>query len=330
MGGIGLELAVMTHQRARLAPRASRRSIVCIMLLGICVGLLSSCTSATASLLITTSRPDGGAEQIPATLLRPEGPGPFSAVVIMHDCSGLGPRSSGAPARWARELLPRGYVVLIPDSFTTRGYPAGVCTEPPPGRNAVGPSRRVRDAYAALAHLRTRADVDGRRVGLMGGSHGGTTTLATMVDPDTDTQPLAQDRPPRFAAAVALYPGCAARLGGWSAVRQGGASGPITGYAGAYTPSAPLLILIGEKDDWTPAEPCRRLTRGAQDAGYAVAIKVYPDAHHSFDSANPVRYVAARVNANSPTGRGATTGGDPTAWADSIREVIAFFGTHLK
>jgi hypothetical protein len=42
-----------------------------------------------------------------------------------------------------------------------------------------------------------------------------------------------------------------------------------------------------------------------------------------------VRYVPARVNANSPTGRGATTGGDPTAWADSIREVTAFFGQHL-
>ena len=25
----------------------------------------------------------------------------------------------------------------------------------------------------------------------------------------------------------------------------------------------------------------------------------------------------------------ALTGGDPTAWADAIREVVAFFGTHL-
>ena len=39
---------------------------------------------------------------------------------------------------------------------------------------------------------------------------------------------------------------------------------------------------------------------------------------------------AARVNANAPGGRGATTGGDPAAWADSIREVLAFFGKHLK
>jgi hypothetical protein len=43
-----------------------------------------------------------------------------------------------------------------------------------------------------------------------------------------------------------------------------------------------------------------------------------------------VRYVPTRVNANSPSGRGATTGGDPKAWEDSIREVMLFFGQHLK
>jgi hypothetical protein len=40
--------------------------------------------------------------------------------------------------------------------------------------------------------------------------------------------------------------------------------------------------------------------------------------------------VAARVNRASPTGRGATTGGNPAAWADSIREVLAFFAEHLQ
>jgi dienelactone hydrolase len=91
-----------------------------------------------------------------------------------------------------------------------------------------------------------------------------------------------------------------------------------------------VLILIGEKDDWTPADACRQLTDAARETGSPVAIKVYPGAHHAFDSPNPVRYVAARVNPNAPTGRGATTGGDPRAWADSIREVTAFFGQHLR
>jgi dienelactone hydrolase len=97
----------------------------------------------------------------------------------------------------------------------------------------------------------------------------------------------------------------------------------------AYKPVAPVLILIGDKDDWTPADPCRKLAEAAREVGYPMTIKIYPEAYHSFDSPYPLRYVAARVNANSPNGRGAMTGGNPDAWADSIREVAAFFGRHL-
>ena len=290
---------------------------------------LGGCVGTTSSLSIATTGTNGASEQIPATLLKPDGPGPFPAIVIMHDCSGLGARSSGAPYRWGRELVGLGYVIVSPDSFTTRGHAGGVCTDPSPSRNEVSPNRRVHDAYATLAHLRTLPFVDGSRVGLMGGSHGGSTTLASMVAPERDKEPLARENRAGFAAAVALYPGCAARMGDWRTVRQAGAGGPITDYVGVYKPVAPMLILIGENDDWTPAEPCRKLTEVARQAGYAVAIKVYPGAYHGFDSNNPVRYDPARVNANSPSGRGATTGGDPKAWEDSFREVTAFFGQHL-
>jgi dienelactone hydrolase len=266
-----------------------------------------------------TSAPNGAIERIPVTITRPAGSGPFPAVVIMHDCSGLGPSSSHAPERGAQELTRRGYVVVIPDSFRTRGFPNGVCADPSPHRIEVAPSRRGRDAYAALAHARALPDVDGRRVGIMGGSHGGSTTLSAMAAPLSAAEPLAQDKHAGFAAGVALYPACGVRIGGWN-----GATG-----GGVYRPTAPLLILIGALDDWTPAEPCRRLTEAARAAGYPVAIKIYPGAHHSFDSGNPVRYVAARINANVPSGRDATTGGEPQAWSDSIREVAAFFAQHL-
>jgi dienelactone hydrolase len=270
-----------------------------------------------ADVSITAVAPNGVTDRIPATLSKPEGPGPFPAVVIMHDCSGLGPRSSGAPGRWAAELVKRGYVVILADSFGTRGFPEGVCRDASPGRTNVGPQRRAADAYAALAYLRSLPYVDGRRIGIMGGSHGGASTLAAMAAPESDAEPLAKERREGFAAAVALYPACGVRFGSWRA------------NTGVYRPLAPLLILIGEKDDWTPAEPCRRLAEAAQKAGQPVTIKIYPGAHHSFDSAAPVRYVASRINMNSPTKRGATTGGDPQAWADSIREVEAFFGARL-
>lgn len=301
------------------AGRAARRAPTLKLVLWAGAALLGGCAVAPSGLSIATTAPNGAADRIPAAVRRPAGPGPFPAVVMMHDCSGLGPRSSGAPGRWAGELVGRGYVVILPDSFTTRGIPGGVCTTAPTRGIDVSPERRARDAYAALAHLRTLPWIAGRRVGLMGGSHGGTTTLASMQAPAGDFEPLAADKRAGFAAAVALYPRCAPR--------SGGLRGDATG---AYRPAAPLLILIGEADDWTPAEPCRRLADTSRGAGQPVAIKIYPGAHHSFDSASPVRFLPGRINPSAPGGRGATTGGHAEAWADSIREVVAFFDRHLR
>src|SRR5215471_10772797 len=66
---------------------------------------LASCVSTPAGPFITTTTASGALEQIPAELLKPDGSGPFPAVVLIHDCSGRGPRSSGAPDRWAKEFV---------------------------------------------------------------------------------------------------------------------------------------------------------------------------------------------------------------------------------
>ena len=280
------------------------------ILAALSLSFLAAC-AAGANVIVTT-RENGAEERIPATVQKPEGSGPFPAVVIAHDCSGLGPASSGAPGRWANELVAHGYVVILPDSYVTRWYPAGVCTEASADRARIGFLQRARDALAALAYLRTLPYVDPARVGVMGGSAGGNTTLTVMLPP------AAGRAQPGFAAGVALYPGCRARMGEWRG-----------DMGGVYKPVAPVLILTGEADDWTPSEPCRKLAAAAEKAGYPVSIKVYPGTYHSFDSPNPQRYVQARVNPNSPTGRGATTAGNPEAWADSIREVLAFFARNL-
>jgi dienelactone hydrolase len=258
--------------------------------------------------------------KIPFTLTRPAGDGPFPAVVIMHDCSGLGPNSSGAPWRWATRLTEDGYVTIWPDSFQTRGHRAGVCTDASPPR--ISHADRAKDAYAALAYLQTLPFVDPRRIAVMGGSHGGSTTLMTILDGGTGSR----HDGPGFAAAVALYPTCGQTMGDWKIERDGTR---YAGYAGAFKPQAPLLILIGELDDWTPAEPCRRLAAAAQAKGYPVEIEVYPGAHHSFDSRAPVRFDPARINSNAEGRRGATTGGNAAAWAAAITRVHAFLGKHV-
>jgi dienelactone hydrolase len=219
-------------------------------------------------------------------------------------------------------LTAKGYVTIWPDSFTTRGYPNGVCTVTSGPR--IPFQQRAADAYTALNHLHSLPYVDGKRVAVMGGSHGGSSTLAAVVDIATNTKQKG-----RFAAAVALYPGCGQPVGDWSVRRAKAAKHRITGYAGVFKPSAPLLILIGEADDWTPAEPCRQLAAASQRAGYPVDIVVYPGAHHSFDSRVPVRFIPQRRNRNSASGRGATTGGHPEAWADAITRVERFFEQHL-
>ena len=115
----------------------------------------------------------------------------------------------------------------------------------------VAPARRAGDAHAALAYARALPGVDARRIGIMGGSHGGTTTLNAMMAPKGDAGPLVDEKRNGFAAGVALYPRCVADV---------------------YRPVAPVLILIGEKDDRTPAEPCRKL---AETSGIHVAAAFF-------------------------------------------------------
>lgn len=282
------------------------------------------CRFVVVCLMLSLAAAAAAAEmKIPFTVTKPAGDGPFPAVVILHDCSGLGPQSSGSPWRWAARLTQDGYVTIWPDSFSTRGHPAGVCTDASPPR--VPYQARAKDAYAALAYLRTLPYVDARRVAVMGGSHGGSSTLATIVADEANSR----YEGPGFAAAIALYPGCAADYGGWSVARAANERSRIVGYSGVFKPLAPLLILIGELDDWTPAEPCRRLAAAAQQAGYPVEIVVYPGAHHSFDSRAPVRFFQERLNMNSPSGHGATTGGNSAAWADAIVRVREFLEKRL-
>jgi dienelactone hydrolase len=297
--------------------------------LALCIALFSFNIDASEQLKVTFQSV-GSSDQIPATLIKPDGGGPFPAVVIVHDCSGLGPRSSGAPLRWAQELVPQGYVVLIPDSFTPRGFPNGVCTVPANQTSVVSGTIRARDAYGALAALRELPYVDGKRIGIMGGSHGGMTTLAAMVASVKESDLLAGAKRNGYVAGISLYPNCGLWYGEWSTVRQSKSFGPVVSHSGVYKPIGPVLILIGEKDDWTPAEDCRQMVEVSRKAGYPVDIITYPGAYHSFDSASPVRYDPLRAVISSPTGKGATTGGDPAAWSDAKKQVASFFAKHLK
>ncbi|MSO64454.1 MAG: hypothetical protein EXQ85_01395 [Alphaproteobacteria bacterium] len=249
--------------RMRIVRDLARVAPALVTLLAVSAGMVAGSGAARAQEAVTITVAASG-EQLPATLRRPAGEGPFPAVTILHDCNGVGPRSSEAPRRWANDLRAQGYVVIIPDSFTPRGLPDGICTEPPQRSRTVDGNVRAGDAYAALAFLHTLAYVDGRRVGVMGGSHGGRSTLAAMVEPVGDGDPLAVVKRDGFAAGIALYPACAVTYGRWMVERGGGRTGSLYRFAGVYRPTAPLLLLVGEIDDWAPAAACRELVEAAQ------------------------------------------------------------------
>jgi dienelactone hydrolase len=270
-----------------------------------------SLTGCATSVLIPVGTKGSSSEQISATLMKPDGKGPFPAVVVLHGAGGLGMKSSESSRSWAQKLLGQNYVILIPDSYSSRGFPSGISFVHSPKRQEVGPFNRVKDVYAALAFLRTLEYVDGERVGLIGFSAGGTTVLASLAA----TQPIVDVPEKGFAAAVALYPFCGVEL---------------VDYYGVFEPRAPLFIFIGGKDDWTPAEPCRLLSESAKNAVNPIKIKIYPEAHHGFDSNSPTLYRPDRFNINSKDGRGATTGGNYEAWMDCVREVFTFFDKYLK
>ena len=90
------------------------------------------------------------------TLYRPEGDGPFPAVVAMHDCGGLIRRPAMQTQlynEWANLLVGKGFVVLFPDSFGSRGL-GSQCREA--NRKIHARRERVADANAARRWLQTQ------------------------------------------------------------------------------------------------------------------------------------------------------------------------------
>ena len=96
------------------------------------------------------------------TLLKPEGSGPFPAMVLHHQCDGLRHRNgpNRSMAAWAQAAVRQGFVVLLIDSLGPRDVDL-VCLGP---KNGVSLPRGVRDAMQAADHLRALPFIDKRRV----------------------------------------------------------------------------------------------------------------------------------------------------------------------
>lgn len=255
------------------------------------------------------------AEDAPQTLtaywIAPAGKAPAAGVpvvVALHGCGGLytpaGANASALGERYrgyAQWLGARGYAVVLPDSFGPRGKPHGICTEAFAGRNINAAVRRV-DILATLRWIAAQPGLDAHRIVLLGWSNGAQAVLDTV-----DASRAWPADTPAVDRAVAFYPGCAAAL-----------------QRATYQLNAPLLLLAGGNDDWTPADRCQALQTAvlARQPQARFELDMFGGAYHGFDGTAPLKQ-----RSGIPNGRRhgtVTVGGDPAAREAAFTRLAAW------
>ena len=253
---------------------------------------------------------DGGpATNLTGYLLKANRPGPMPAVVFLHGCggliSGISHQIMSREMDWAGKLNAQGYAVLMIDSFTPRGS-GEECSRT--GFKEWVYARRPGDAYAGLAWLQQQPYIIKDRIAEIGWSNGGGAVLFSLGASHGRQAGFAG---PDFRAAIAFYPGSC------SEQRMGS----------NWTPKVPLMVLIGGKDVWTPAKPCKELVDGAIARGSSITWQVYPEAWHDFDWPNLKRKELTAYTTRA--GVVPITGEDPAAHADAIQRVQGFLAQHI-
>jgi dienelactone hydrolase len=186
----------------------------------------------------------GAPAELRGQLAKPDGAGPFPAVVLLHTCGGVREHVSDL---WPDFLTGQGYVTLTVDSFGSRNL--DVC---PVEMKVI---EMARDAYGALKYLSGLSYVDRNGIAAMGFS------LGAMAINRFFTRSGFQRRVRKklgldFAAVVSMYGPCDTLL------------------EGASTPF-PLIQILGENDIYT--EKCQKLGSGP------IKVHILAGAWHNFD-----------------------------------------------
>jgi dienelactone hydrolase len=273
----------------------------------ICIWLSSLAPSNAAediSFKGTSKSSSGDTLTLTGKLLKPQGNGPFPAIILMHTCDVTLTAHSYS---WAEKISSWGYVTLVLDSFTPRGE-KNICDRV----YAIPFDVRATDAFDAKAYLAGLPFVNRSKVALIGWSHGGCAALASASQENLTkmfnelggatrggapqlSNYLKESGP--FQAVIAFYPWCAASLD---------------------DSESPLLILSGEKDTLTSPTVCQ-LKVPIKKTKHEVTLKIYPWATHSFD-----------LNLPAQVKGGHKLTFDPKATADATKRVESFLGKYLK
>jgi dienelactone hydrolase len=254
---------------------------ICILLILILLGISSHVAAELVEFKGTGTISNGEPLTLIANLVRPNGDGPFPAVIMMHGCSGDTPYQDD----WEKRFVQWGYVVLRVDSMTPRKK-LTFCDLP---METIQP--RAQDAYDAKAYLMELPFVNKQKIGLVGWSHGAMAALS-VVD---DSTPIENRKSP-FQCAVLFYPYC----------------------SGLNNLNAPLLILVGEKDDWCPPSTCKPIV-ASNNSQFEITLKIYENATHAFDwDGLDTEYEGHILKYN------------PEATKDAVSQVQKFLAKNLK
>ncbi len=219
---------------------------------------------------VTISTADGPMD---AWLVAPASPGPHAAVVVVQEAFGVNAHIRDVCRRFAAV----GYVALAPEIFHRAGIGIEIpYSDMPPAMAQLALLTNAgleQDLAAALAHLRSRGDVDPARVGVVGFCVGGFAAFlaACRLDP---------------AATVSFYGGGIVRP------RTGLALAPLLDEAEGIR--APLLCLFGSEDGGIPPADVGAIREKLGALGAAHEVVEYDGAKHAFfNDVRPAYHPAA-------------------------------------
>ncbi len=278
--------------------RARRLALVAVLATTVAAGCAGTISFDNAT--------PGAPQRIEGRLFKPDGPGPFPALVLLHGCQGI-VRQTETWAHWLRE---RGYVAFVVDSFAPRKEPADCA-----GGGDSGPSTaRFDDAIGALRFLQSQTFVIPDRVASFGWSQGGLFAMSVINGPTLERARARGVALPRagYAAAIAMYPGGCRDYAKELVIR-------------------PLLLLIAGADNWTPPQYCREMAAAMKARGADVTLIEYPGAYHYFDVVGQKKEVLKDIEQPFTPGTfGVTIAYDPPAAADATRRIEEFLARTLK
>ncbi|MEV1329740.1 dienelactone hydrolase family protein [Micromonospora costi] len=226
----------------------------------------------TTTVDVTTS--DGTAD---AYLARPDGDGPFPAVLVFMDAFGLRPRM----AEMAERIAERGYVVLVPNLFYRAGraplFDLSLLGDPQqrgaiferimPYMAALTPEVVTRDTGAYLDFLAARDDVTAGPVAAVGYCMGGMNALRAV-----------EAYPDRIAALASFHAGRVVT------------DAPDSPHRGVGSVTGELYFAHADQDGSMTAEQIATLERALDDAGVRYRSEVYEGATHGFTMADTAAY----------------------------------------